>query len=34
MMEQYIYPIFGENRSIIGQGFVADGLFITKNATR
>lgn len=28
-MEQYIYPIFGENRTIIGQGFVADGLFIT-----
>lgn len=24
-----IYPIFGENRTIIGQGFVADGLFIT-----
>ena len=28
-MEQYIYPIFGENRTVIGQGFVADGLFIT-----
>ena len=28
-MEQYIYPIFGENRTVIGQGFVANGLFIT-----